>query len=248
MTVSDDVQPQAAGGPPQQDVYSSNPRLECIPYVPKGVRSVLDVGCGRGGFGRSLRDTLGDDVRLVGVEPVESQAAIARVSGFDEVLVGYFPDALPSGDRFDLICFNDVLEHLVDPWTALRSAGSHLNPGGKILSAIPNVQYAPVVRDLLRGNWNYVESGVLDVTHLRFFTRTSMYTLFQTCDYEIESISGANSAWDFNWFQKGSDIRSRARNLGRHALVKYMPDSEFMHFVVVARPKQPIPASGQSRI
>ena len=132
------------------------------------------MGCGRGGFGATLRQTLGPGARIVGIEPVASQAERARSAGFDEVVCDYFPTQDTSLGTFDLVCFNDVLEHLVDPWQVLRETQDWLTPGGHVLAAIPNIQYWPAIIDLFNGRWDYTESGLMDRTHLRFFTRKTI--------------------------------------------------------------------------
>src|SRR3954469_21773658 len=94
--------------PPQQDLYPEVLREDVRPYLPRDARSVLDVGCGPGGFGKTLRSVLGPDARIVGVEAVPSQAAVAREGhGYDEVVDGYFPEALGDRpERFNLVCYN----------------------------------------------------------------------------------------------------------------------------------------------
>lgn len=159
--------------PPQQDVYERNLRQDVARYIPKHATSALDVGCARGGFDPSLRQALGPGARIVGIEANREAAELAaRGSEFEKVLTGYFPQVLEDREEtFDLICFKDVLAHLVDPWSVLRSTHRFLAPGGHVLASIPNVKYAPVVWGLARGNFNYTEAGILDRTHLRFFTR-----------------------------------------------------------------------------
>ena len=216
---------------PQQDVYHDNPRLDVAPFIPAGARSALEVGCGKGGFGVTLRNALGDEARIVGVEPVPAQAAIARTGhGFDEVVDGYFPQALDAGETFDLVCFNDVLEHVVDPWATLAAARQLLNPGGHVVAAIPSIQYAPVTVDLLRGHWDYTDDGTLDRTHVRFFTRRTMVELFEGAGLHVRTCRGVNSVYDERW--------SRRSPL-RRAWTAVMPDSEWLHFVVVGRLPHP---------
>lgn len=218
---------RVSDGPPQQDVYHYNLRPEVAAFIPTGVRSALDVGCAVGGFGETLRDRLGADARLVGVDPVEDAAARARAAGnFDAVHTGYFPSVLPHDEAFDLVCFNDVLEHTVDPWDILRRTRPHLTPSGHVLACIPNVQYAPVVWDLLRGRFAYTESGVLDRTHLRFFTRSSMIDLFESTGYEVVSCEGVNNIIrDVPAFGRGH--RRKLRHL--------LGQAQWVQFVVVAR-------------
>ncbi|WP_076261469.1 class I SAM-dependent methyltransferase [Intrasporangium flavum] len=222
--------------PPQQDVYVDNARLDVAPFVPPGARTVLDVGCGAGGFGVTLRRVLGPDARVVGIEAVPSQAAAAREGhGFDEVVEGYFPDALEGRtERFDAVFFNDVLEHLVDPWSVLRQVPPLLTDSGVVVAAIPSIQYAPVVLKLLRGRWDYVDQGTLDRTHLRFFTRATMVEMFRDCGYDVLSCEGANTMGR-RWAASDSALLRAA------ARVVPIPfgDMAFVHFVVVARPRRP---------
>lgn len=214
--------------PPQQDVYARNPRLDVAPFIPRGARSALDVGCARGGFDTSLREALGTDARLVGVEANPTAADVAqRDSEYDEVLAGYFPQALDPEHRFDLICFNDVLEHLVDPWSVLRDTHRHLTAGGHVLASIPNIQYAPVLWDLVRGNFTYSEAGILDRTHLRFFTKRSMVDLFESTGFDVVSVNGINNIL----MDQPHLFRGHRRKL-RHAL----GTAQWIQYVVVATP------------
>lgn len=211
--------------------------------IPQDARSALDVGCGRGGFAVTLRRALGPSARLVGLEPVPAQAAAARDQGFDEVIEGYFPAALSGRpeERFDLISFNDVLEHVVDPWLTLRECVPLLSTSGHVLAAIPNLQYAPVSTGLVQGRWLYADHGLLDRTHLRFFTRESVQELFTTSGFQICEIELTNSVWHMEWNSPPSagmwnKLARKATSARRHLHLRRYPDSEFLHFVVLARP------------
>ncbi|GAB3067083.1 hypothetical protein GCM10027053_33230 [Intrasporangium mesophilum] len=219
--------------PPQQDVYVDNARLDVAPHVPRGARSALDVGCGSGGFGPTLRALLGPSARIVGIEAVTSQAAHALEGhGFDDVLQGYFPDVLEgSREQFDVICFNDVLEHILDPWGVLRQVPRYLTPNGRVVAAIPSIQYAPVVYKLLRGRWDYVDQGTLDRTHVRFFTRATMVEMFRDCGFIVESCVGANTMG-----RRWADSASRIRRLASRVVPLPFGDMKYVHFVLVARP------------
>ena len=170
--------------------YRDLDRAEVEPFVPTEAQSVLDVGCYRGAFG-SLVKQRRPLVTVTGVEPDASAAAIAATR-LDHVITGVFPDDVPA-TRFDCIVFNDVLEHVVDPWTLLRTTADHLAPRGRIVASIPNVRHYFVLRDLLlRGEWTYVDEGVLDRTHLRFFTRRTMCRLFEGAGYRVDDIAPIN--------------------------------------------------------
>jgi 2-polyprenyl-3-methyl-5-hydroxy-6-metoxy-1,4-benzoquinol methylase len=210
--------------PPQQAVYEDSRREEVAPYIPRGSRTVLEVGCGRGGFGLTLRSALGPQARIVGVEAVPEQAEIAAHDhGFDAVATGYFPEALPEGEGpFDLVVFNDVLEHILEPEDLLNALHEHLVPGGRVLATIPSIQYAPVVWRLVRGRWDYADIGTLDRTHVRFFTRATMCEMFERAGYVVESCTGTNSVNRF--------VPKLAK-----PFVKALGNSQYVHFVVVAR-------------
>lgn len=186
MTRSGD---RAAGGPA---LYPVEPRLEMLAFVPDPCHAVLEVGCGRGGFGQTLRRS-GRVTTLWAVEPNEAFSREAK-EHYDQLVVGAFPEALAGeGMRFDCIVFNDVLEHMVDPWQTLRTAHHHLQDGGVVVASIPNVRNARTLFDLcVRGDWAYEDMGVLDRTHLRFFTKKSIGALFNDCGFDIELVRGVN--------------------------------------------------------
>ena len=217
--------------PPQQALYHDISRSDVQPFIPSTARSALDVGCSRGGFGPTLRSALGPTARIVGVEAVAEQAAIARDGhGFDEVIEGYFPDAMAGRvEQFDLVCYNDVLEHLLDPWSVLVETRRYLAPGGHVLAAIPSIQFAPVLWRLVRGRWDYTDSGTLDRTHLRFFTRATMVEMFEQAGYRVERCVGANSLAG-EWWRSRGDFVSSVKRL----LLPAMGDLKFVHFVLVA--------------
>ena len=166
--------------------YSDDPRREVVDHLPPG-RLVLDVGCNRGAFGEEVKRR--DPARLVyGIEP--SDAARFAAARLDEVVQGSYPDDIPSDwGPFDVITFNDVLEHMEDPWGVLAKTQAYLSPGGHVMAVLPNVRYIEVVIDLvLRGRWRYTDIGVLDRTHLRFFTRESMEDLFRSRGFTLETV------------------------------------------------------------
>lgn len=172
--------------------YPFAARREMLAFVPPAARSVLDVGCGPGGFGQSLRQEASGR-ELWAVEPDEEVAAGAS-RHYDTMVVGSFPEAVAGAGRtFDCIVFNDVLEHLVDPWSVLRAAAPLLAPGGAVVASIPNVRNVSVVAGLvLRGDWTYRDIGILDRTHLRFFTAATIRSLFADCGFTIEAMAGVN--------------------------------------------------------
>lgn len=140
-------------------------------------RDVLDVGCASGELARAMRRR---GCRVSGIEG-DAVAAEAAQSELEFLVVGDLEemdlaDAL-EGRTFDVIVFGDVLEHLRDPTAVLRQAPGIVRPGGSVVLSIPNIAHASVRLALLRGDFTYRPLGLLDETHVRFFTRSSVLAL-----------------------------------------------------------------------
>ena len=127
---------------------------------------------------------------------------------------------------FDCVVFNDVLEHLVDPYSVLEEIKKFLSPEGVIVASIPNIRHAPVLFDLVvKGNWDYAEYGVLDKTHLRFFTKASIKKMFSNSGYELIQMNGINRSVSI----KGKIISK--------LLIGAISDMKYIQFACLARPK-----------
>ena len=169
------------------DGYYDEPRPEVTACIPLDARTIIDVGCASGALGRSLK-ALRPGVQVPGVEPVAAQAERAR-EVLDDVSHGSADDPLPAHwPAPDCVIFADVLEHLVDPWQTLRRYRELLKPGGTIVASVPNVANRVVLKGLLRMRWDYTEYGILDRTHLRFFTRDTALEMFEACGFEIRYV------------------------------------------------------------
>lgn len=173
-----------AGGRPVD--YYNQARPEVAALVPVECRRVLEVGCGDGELGRLLRWR---GHRVTGIELVHEAAERARIRLDRVVTADVERDGFPFPPAsFDAIVFADVLEHLVDPWRALREAVAVLAEGGVVVASIPNVQNWDVLSRLLRGRWDYRERGILDFGHLRFFTSITIRALFAQAGLTVEHI------------------------------------------------------------
>ena len=162
-------------------------RPEIVAMIPGGCGAVLDVGCGTGALGKYLKEN--GVTEVCGIE-LSHEASLEAERVLDRVVEGDVEHmGLPfSLGRFDCIICADVLEHLVDPWAVMARLRALLKPDGCIVASIPNVGFHRVVRSLVRGNWRYADSGILDRTHLRFFTWQGIISLFQDSGLVIEKV------------------------------------------------------------
>ncbi len=167
--------------------YGSSVNRDALSAVPCSARRVLDVGCGTGATGRALKRR--QYVEVHGVELDREQASAAR-SALDSAVCGDIERlALPfPAGHFDCIMYGDVLEHLVWPGDVLRSHRVLLSPSGVIVATVPNVRYAGVICRLALGVWGYSDCGILDSTHLRFFTLGSIVGLFAAAGLRVTSV------------------------------------------------------------
>lgn len=150
--------------------------------------SFLDIGCGKGRLGAFLKHRFG--AKVTGIEIFPEYAAEASKC-LDEVLCGNIEelDLVAYTNQFNHIIFSDSLEHLLDPESALMKAKAMLRPDGALLLSIPNVRNFRVTLPLvLLGKFEYQDEGLLDRTHLRFFTRSSITNLLLHCGFEVESV------------------------------------------------------------
>lgn len=179
--------------PSAESIYFRAPRAEMLPFVPTSVDRVLEVGCAEGAFGAELKLRFGAEVWGIEVNPDAAQRAAAVI---DRVLTGDVDEqamTLPDS-HFDAIVCNDVLEHLVDPTTALTLLRGKLRPGGVVIASIPNIRYFPALGEiLLRRDFPAEDAGVFDRTHVRFFTRKSIVRMFTDAGYDVRRMKGINT-------------------------------------------------------
>lgn len=212
--------------------YYGCQRSEMLPFVPTTALRVLDVGCGNGIFGEALKRRC--PCHVDGVEILSERAAEAR-RHLDRVWAGDFVNTpLLPVSTYDCVVFNDVLEHMVDPAAALAKARGLLNIHGCVVASLPNVRHFPVVWKLIvRGRWDYVDSGILDHTHIRFFTRSTLAELFRDAGYRIDTLAGVN-----RYTVNSPDENSlwRYQKILQLIWPRRFDDTAYLQFAIVAVP------------
>ncbi len=155
--------------------YPDAPNPDLLDRIPLTAQVVLDVGCAAGALGAAYR-RLNPRAHILGIEmnPAAAERAAERLDAVAVVDVETDPLPFSGVARLDCIVYGDILEHLRDPWTLVRQHGEMLNDDGVMLFCIPNVEHWSFVERLLRGTWAYEDQGLLDRTHLRWFTLDNM--------------------------------------------------------------------------
>ena len=179
--------PKAAG-------YYGNLNTPLLDAIPPDAALVLEVGCGAGGLGAAHK-ARHPDCLVYGIEIHPASAAIAAAR-LDMVLCGSVEtlDLSSMQGQIDCLVYGDVLEHLVDPWGVLARHRALLSARGRVVASLPNVQHWSLLEHLLCGGWTYSDHGILDDTHLRFFTLNSIHTLFDGAGYSIERTIGLHAS------------------------------------------------------
>lgn len=158
--------------------YYQSSRAEMISYIPKSVTRTLEFGCGCGFFSEIVTKEF--NAECWGVEINDRAAQIASEKLY-KVIRSDANDSLAilPDNYFDCIILNDVLEHLADPFYLLENMKTKLNSNGVAVLSIPNVRFWNHLGAFLwRGEWDYKDAGILDNTHLRFFTYKSLLKIF----------------------------------------------------------------------
>jgi len=145
--------------------------------------TLLDLGCGIGELGRRIRAQC---VYLAGID-ADPAAAREAAGLFDRVVAEPLPGALASfaSERFGVVVAGDVLEHVADPGAVLDGVASLLSPGGLLLVSLPNIANVTVRISLLAGRFDYAPRGILDASHLRFFTKSTGRALLESHGFRV---------------------------------------------------------------
>lgn len=179
--------------------YFAGDRRQMLKYIPSNTRRTLEFGCGFGGFSALLKEKFGTEAWAVEINTVAAQEATKKLDRVINADAAGCLEELPD-EYFDCIIFLDVLEHLVDPYSLLLGIKSKLTKEGLIVASIPNIRYyRTLVKLVIHGDWDYQDKGVLDKTHLRFFTYKSLMKMFSQLGFEVLAMEGINATSSRNF-------------------------------------------------
>jgi 2-polyprenyl-3-methyl-5-hydroxy-6-metoxy-1,4-benzoquinol methylase len=213
------------------EYYYDGKRLDIIGFIPKDKKTYLDIGCARGGTLKLLKDNCKNkDLELWGVEYFKDAFEEAKKIGSEnKVFLGSGEENLinlPDG-HFDVILCLDVLEHMAYPENFLRDMKAKLKDDGVLISSLPNVRYFTNLFNLIfKKDWKYIDAGILDYTHLRFFTSKSILRMYKNLDYKVSSHFGINP-FRWRWFSFIVDILT----LG------FFRDTKYVQFLTTVKKK-----------
>ena len=205
--------------------YYESDRAEMIAFLPSEPGRLLDVGCGEGLFGQAVKKRF-PRCETWGIELV-AKVAEKAASRNDRVLNVPLEQSGISAEYFDVVTMNDVLEHITWPGSMLAEVQRVLKPDGTLVISLPNVQFLLNVLNLvLRNDWQYQDSGILDHTHMRFYTAKSASRLVEEAGFRVEKIVGINPMRP-KWYYRVL-----------FALVPRFRWMTFYQFAIVARPQK----------
>jgi 2-polyprenyl-3-methyl-5-hydroxy-6-metoxy-1,4-benzoquinol methylase len=170
--------------------YYQNTREEMLDFLPSRIGKCIEFGCSQGLFSRQIKEKY--QAECWGVDLDEASVAVAGNSLYKVIagdafsVISFLPE-----DYFDCLVCNDFLEHLPDPGLFLQRVRIAMKKDAYLVASLPNVRsWSNVLEFLVFKDWRYKDSGILDKTHLRFFTRKSLIRFIQENNMEIEMFKG----------------------------------------------------------
>jgi len=164
---------------------SNGAPIQIFRFVGKNKR-VLEIGCASGCQSKILTEDLNCTVTGIEINPIAAEDARKYCQ---EVIVGDINSILRNkdlaGKDFDVVLIADVLEHLYDPRHVLEDLRTFISKEGYIVASIPNIVHSSVIYEMMKGKFDYREYGLLDSTHIHFFTRKNIYKMFESAGYLI---------------------------------------------------------------
>jgi len=168
--------------------YYANARKEIASLLPLRMDNVLEIGCSEGNTLLWLREEK-DAKTCRGMEILPEAAERAKSRGLEIVVGDIETDGILFQEKNDLVLCLDVLEHLRDPWRTLPIIVDSIRPGGSLIVSLPNIAHISILSGLIfRDDWTYQDAGILDRTHLRFFTRRTACKLLACSGIKLTTI------------------------------------------------------------
>ncbi len=169
--------------------YFSGVRADIIQKISdRKSLKILEVGCGLGGTGAlALRNGIAAEYDAIELDEKSAEVARPKLTNVYNENVDQF-DFNTLGKTYDCLILSEVMEHLAYPWLALERIAPLLAPGALVFASSPNIASIGILKALIRGQFRYTEWGVMDVTHLRWFTPGSFMEMFEDAGFCTDKI------------------------------------------------------------
>jgi len=170
----------------KNDNYYSLPRQDILSLINDKHKKILEIGCAFGELGKSIKRHF-PEVIIDGIE-LNPDSRDFLLDNYNNVTIGNIEDLDISkiDNGYDLIIFADVLEHLYDPWQILNLLREKLSENGNVIVSVPNLQSSGILFNLIiRGRFKYAESGLMDRTHIRWFTRHEINKALDDAGFQV---------------------------------------------------------------
>lgn len=223
--------------------YHEVPRVPLLDMMRRPPRVAMDIGCGAGATLRLIKERY-PEARTIGIELSRSAGQRAAAIA-DQVLIGAFDDfeltdegiALES---IDTVILGDVLEHMYNPWSTMVKLRPYLTSDAQVIISIPNVRNLMLMEDLAKGYWRYENAGLLDITHVRFFTLKEFMRFLRETGYKAGEMLYALDPRLNEFFAQKRSEETIDLDLGRMVLKQVTPQELqelcSLQFYVVATP------------
>ncbi len=224
----------------REEFYIDNPRSEIVAQFEHKPHRVLEIGCATGATGKLIKEIF-PDAWVAGIELSETAAKIAS-SRLDLVINQKFEESNPESygiakGSIDTVILADVLEHMYDPWHVLVRLRPYLTPNAQVFASIPNVRNLWLMNELAHGRFTYETMGLLDITHIRFFTRAEINKLFQETGYQVMKVHyNLDSRLTHIKYQSDTYSIETDKLVLKNVTPEELLDIKTLQFVVLARP------------
>jgi len=169
------------------DIYNQ----QLFDLIPDTLQSIIEIGSGSGVLAKAIKHR-SPATHYIGIE-LDPEYSTLSSRYCDLVLTDNIETPSEELRNYiqttSAIVFSDVLEHLYNPWQTLKFLRSEISKECSIYASIPNIQHWSIIFGLISGNFDYADSGLLDRTHIRFFTKKTIISMFNDCGFEVKSIS-----------------------------------------------------------
>lgn len=211
--------------------------------IPKGLDRILEFGCSGGRLGNTYKEE-NDNTIWHGIDvhkPALDHASKMIDGAWKQDANNLKPNKTMLKAPYDALVYGDVIEHLIQPESSVPEHLKLLKPGGKVIVCIPNVQHWTVMRHVISGKWEYQDGGLLDRTHLRFFTRRSFRNFISEIDLEFVSMQRISYESTKMWAEKKQARLNVLENLEIFCKATNLPYNELdfrtFQYIFVAQKK-----------